>query len=98
MRKVVMQTVEPASTREATGRMVKILNSTYEKSDLKQVSDDATQLDAEWRTLLLRLLEDFEEFFDGALGDWYTELVDLELKPGSKPFNSKYYPVPRINK
>ena len=26
------------------------------------------------------------------------ETVDLELNPGSKTFNSKYYPVPRINK
>ena len=36
--------------------------------------------------------------FDGTLGDWDTETVDLELKPDSKPFNSKYYLVPRINK
>ena len=36
--------------------------------------------------------------FDGTLGDWATELVDLELKPGYKMFNSTYYPVPRINK
>ena len=36
--------------------------------------------------------------FDGTLGDWDTDPVDLDLKPGSKPFNSKYYPFPRINK
>ena len=36
--------------------------------------------------------------FDGTLGYWDTDPVDLELNPGSKPFNSKYYPVPRINK
>ena len=36
--------------------------------------------------------------FDGTLGDWYTEPVDLELNPDSKPFNSRYYPVHRINK
>ena len=32
MRKVVMQTAEPASTIEATERMVKILDSTYAKA------------------------------------------------------------------
>ena len=37
-----MQTVEPASTREATERMVKILNSTYAKAYLKQVADNET--------------------------------------------------------
>ena len=36
--------------------------------------------------------------FDGTLGNWYTEPVDLEIKPYSKPFNIRYYPVPIINK
>ena len=36
--------------------------------------------------------------FDGTLGYWATEPVDLELKTGSKLFNSRYYTVPRINK
>ena len=32
--------------------------------------------------------------FGGTLGDWETEPIDLELKPGYKPFNCKYYLVP----
>ena len=60
IREVVMQTAEPASTREATELMVKILDSTYVKADLKEVADNATQLNAEERTMLLSLLEDFE--------------------------------------
>ena len=44
VRKVVMQTVEIASTREDNEKMVKITNSTYAKEDLKQVADNATQL------------------------------------------------------
>ena len=36
--------------------------------------------------------------FDGTLGDWDTEPVDLEINPGSKPFNIKYDPLPIINK
>ena len=36
--------------------------------------------------------------FGGTLGDWVTNPVDLELKPGYKPFNIRYYPVPIINK
>ena len=35
MREVVMQIAEPASTREATERMVKILDSIYANADLK---------------------------------------------------------------
>ena len=77
--------------------MVKILDSTYAKVDLEHVVN-ASHVNAEERTLLLSLLEKFDDLFDGTLGDWYTEPVDLELKPDPRPFNSRYYPVPRINK
>ena len=78
--------------------MVKALVSIYAKASLNQVADNITHLNAEKITQLLRLLQDFEDLFDGTLGDWATEPVDIELKPGYKQFNSKYYPVPRINK
>ena len=55
MREVLMQTVEPDSTREDTKKMVKILDSTYEKADLEQVVY-AIQMNAEERTLLLIFL------------------------------------------
>ena len=35
MREVEVKTTEPASTRETTERLVKILNSTYKKAYLK---------------------------------------------------------------
>ena len=59
MCKVVIQTVETASTKEDTEQMVKIINSNYAKSDLKQVADNATHMNDKERTLLLNLLEDF---------------------------------------
>ena len=77
--------------------MVKILDSKDEKADIEQVVN-ASQLNAEERTFLLSLFEYFEDLFDGTLGDWATEPVDLELNPDSKAFNSRYCPVPRINR
>ena len=77
--------------------MVKILDSSYAKAELKQVVNNS-QLNSEERTLLLILLEDFEDLFDGTLGNQATDPVDLELNPYYKTFNSRYYPVPRINK
>ena len=77
--------------------MAKILNSTYAKADLKKVANNKTQLNDEERTMLLSLLEYFEDLFDGNLGDWATEPFNLELNIYSKPFNSRYYMVPRIN-
>ena len=34
---------------------------------------------------LLKLLQKFEELFDGTLGTWKTDPVDFELKEGVKP-------------
>ena len=77
---------------------MKILDSTYAKADLEQVAANATHMNAEERTQLLRFLKDLEELFDGTVGDWGTEPADLELKSDYKLFNSKYYPAPRIKK
>ena len=68
------------------------------KADHDQVANNSTHLNAEERTQLLMPLKDFKDLFYGTLGDWYTDPVNIELKIGYKPFNSKYYPVPRINK
>ena len=65
-----MHTEEPAFTIEATNRFVKILDITYANVKLKQLVASATQMNAEEITQLLRLLEDFEDLFDGSLGDW----------------------------
>ena len=55
-------------------------------------------MNAEERTLLLIIFEDFEDLFDGTIGNWATEPINLELKPDFKTFNSRYDLIPRINK
>ena len=80
MRKLVMQTVETASTQEATEQMVKIFDINYVKADLKQVYNNASQLNDEERNILLSLLKDFGDLSDGALGDWATEHFLLRPK------------------
>ena len=78
--------------------MVKMLDRTYVKAELMHVVDNSTQINTEEITMLLSLLEEFEDLFDGNLGDWATKPINLELNTDSKPFNSRYYLVPRINK
>ena len=63
MREVVMQTAEPASTKEATERMLKILDSTYANSDLNLLADNPRHMNSEERIMLLSHLGDFEDFF-----------------------------------
>ena len=47
---------------------------------------------------LLILLTKFDDLFGGTLLKWYTNPVNLEVKPGYKPFNDRCYPVPKIDK
>ena len=93
-----MQTVKPITMQEATKRIVKALDNKYEQTDLDKVADDAEQLHKHQERKLLSLLTDFEDLFDGKLGHWETEPIDIELKPEHKPSSVRYYPVPRINK
>ena len=39
------------------------------------------------------LLSKYETIFDGSIGDWDTEPVSLELKPGVTPYHGKPYPL-----
>jgi hypothetical protein len=77
---------EPVSTKNATQRVVEILDTNYEKVDLQAVVDaTGPHLSLQDKNKLLELLKEFEELFDGTLGDWKTEPVSSELKDGAKP-------------
>ena len=73
--------LEPLACLESTNRAVEILDANYEKADLGQiVNENCAHLSANERTMLLALLLEFEELFDGTLGDWKGSDVSLELK------------------
>ena len=76
-----MQTAESVSTIEPTQRLVTISDSTYVKENLKQVSYNSMQLNADEITQLLWLLKYSQGFFDVTLGYWDTDPMDLELNP-----------------
>ena len=69
MHEVAMQTEEPVSKEEATEMLVIIMYSTYVKVDPEVLSNNATQLVFEERTLLLRILQYFQDLFDDTLED-----------------------------
>ena len=89
---------EPATIVKATEHVTCILDAKYEKADLpKIVEENCTHLKVAKKEVLLWLLMHFVQHFDGTLGDWKTSPVQLELKPGIKPWCGKAYPVPHIH-
>ncbi|MCP4745877.1 MAG: hypothetical protein GY874_06995, partial [Desulfobacteraceae bacterium] len=80
--------LEPISMREATNRALKILDAKYEKADLPIIiAENCRHLSTYQQGQLLKLLLDFEELFNGTLGDWKTKPVGLKLKEGSTPYH-----------
>ena len=87
---------EPKSTLEATERVVKILDAQYEKADLKAVVTECCgHLTNSKQEKLLKLLTEFEDLFDGTVGDWDTEPVYLKPKEGARPYHDRPYPTPK---
>ncbi len=90
---------EPASTRNATKRVVEILDAKYNKADLPStVKNNCAHLSTSHHNSLLVLLLKFEELFDGTLGDWKLPSVSFELKDDAKPYYGRPYPIPKIHK
>ncbi len=72
---------EPISTRSATNRMVKILDTKYEKADLPAIiRENCSHVTASDREKLLSVLPKFDSLFDGTLGEWKLPPVSFELK------------------
>ena len=70
---------EPLSMHEETLRVVHILDAKYEKADLQSVvSTNCTHLSLQDQNKLLELFTEYEEIFDGTLGDWNTKPVSFE--------------------
>ena len=75
------------------------MDAKYEQADLpKVISDNCAHLDSNQQKELLALLSNFNELFDGSLGDWKTKHVSLELKEGATPFHGRPFPVPLIHR
>ena len=76
-------------------RIQDIIESKYCPADLKKIVEECTHLEKSEQKQLLRLLQKFEDLFDGSLGTWKTDPIQLELKdPNVKPYHAKPYPVP----
>ena len=56
-----------------------------------------THLTAIQRSLLLALLKRNENLFDGQLGDWVGDPVEIPLKEGAKPYHARAFPIPNIH-
>ncbi len=80
---------------EATKCLVGILDAKYENPNLRAIikEDCLKHRCAMEKDKLLKLLEEFEELFDGTLGDWDCNPVSLQLKEKAQPYHDRPFPI-----
>ena len=77
---------EPKTVQEATARVSRVLDAKYDKANLVEVvKTNCKHLSVERQGAILNLLRQYEDLFDGTLGDFNTELVLLNLKKMQYP-------------
>ena len=92
----LMYTPDPITTDAE--RIQSIIDAKYTKADLAEVVKECETLDKTEQEKLYNMLKKFEHLFDGTLGTWETDPIDLELKdPNAKPYHAKPYPVPHAH-
>jgi hypothetical protein len=75
-------------------RIQSILDIKYAPADMDKIVQECTHLTETDRSALREVLARYEDLFDGSLGTWKAEPVELELHPDAKPYHAKPYPVP----
>ena len=88
---------ESVAVHTSTEQIKEILDAKCEAADLDQVCSSQEHPSPTQRQQLKRLLDKCAELFDGTLGTWNLEPVELELKPDATPHHSKPHPVPRVH-
>jgi hypothetical protein len=80
---------------EAELRQSRILDADYSKADITESVRTLSHLSNREQDLLIELLEQYPVLFGGGLGKLDIPPVDLELKPGAKPYHARAFPVPQ---
>ena len=94
---LVEDQAESESVKDSMSRLTRILDANYDTPDLEVEVAKMTHLTAIQRTLLLALLKKNEDLFDGELGDWVGDPVEIPLKEGSQPYHARAFPIPNIH-
>jgi len=80
---------------EAIARTKRILDAHYKAADLDEIVANCSNLNTEQNQQLRKLLEEFKELFDGTLGSWKDQQINIELKEGATPYHAKVFPIPK---
>jgi hypothetical protein len=71
-----------------------ILDAKYERTDVVQVVNGLTHLNAHQKANFLQVLQENDKMFDGTLGVYPHKEVRSDIDPNAKTVHSRPYPIP----
>jgi hypothetical protein len=80
-----------------TRRTVQMLDASYEKADLSDITSKCTHLSKEERTAPLKLLLQCEDLFDGTPGTWKGPEKAFKTCKDGVPHFARPFPVPQTH-
>lgn len=86
--------MEATVLQAAEQRHSRILDADYSAADINTFVDELQYLSSEERKQLGEMLHKHQPVFQGGLGTLNIKPIHLELKPGSKPYHGRAFPVP----
>ena len=89
---------EPDSMEAEMKRLRDILDCKYQPADLAQVAKSCKNLTQSQQKQLHELLIKHKRLFDGTLGRMKSKPYGIKLKPNTKPYHAKPFPIPHIHK
>jgi len=79
----------------ATARTTRKLDAHYEAANIDQIISTCHNLNTKQKQQLRNLLEEFIDLFDGTLGSWKDQQINIELKENNKPYHAKVFVIPK---
>lgn len=85
------------AVNSASSRIKDILDAKYEPADLDEVVAKSTHLSILEQGQLKDLLTKYSSLFDGTLGKWKGDPLDIELKKDAEPYHARAFPIPKVH-
>ena len=93
-RKDAFHVEEELFVSNKTDHITKILDAKYKPADLKELTENLSQLNDNQKEKLHTFLEKQRKLFDGTLGLWRGSSYKIELQDDAKPHHIRPYGIP----
>jgi hypothetical protein len=77
---------------------INILDAKYEMADLEAYFKSIDHLDSKQKISFKSSLSKYKHLYDGLLGDWKADPVDLRLRSDEMPLQLSPFPVPKFTR